>query len=94
MAKRFLVADWVAAVSRAGNAPERDRLLGVSVTLAAKLLGISRSRVHQLVKGGRLSVVDVFAGPIRIGHLVTLASIQHRRRTARRRRTQWAPTRP
>ena len=59
---------------------KRDTVVGVSITLAAWLLGVSRSRVHQLLKGRKLSAVDVYdERHVRIGHLVTLASIAHRR---------------
>jgi len=65
-------------------------LVGVSVTLAARLLGVSRSRVHQLLKAKKLAAVGVYdEQQIRIGHMVTLASIARRRRTARPRATQW-----
>ncbi len=81
---------WAAMVRQQEGAPARDRLLGVSVTLAARLLGVSRSRVHQLVRGRKLAVIDIYdERRRRIGHMVTLASIVHRRRTVRPRRTQW-----
>lgn len=89
MAKTFQVEDWVSLV-RQGTTAKLDTLVGVSVTLAAHLLGVSRSRVHQLLKGRKLSAVDVYDDrKVRIGHLVTLASIARRRRTVRPRRTQW-----
>lgn len=94
MTRTFPVFAWVQAVRSASTASDRDHLVGVSVTLAAKLLGVSRSRIHQLVKSSKVSVVDVFDGANRIGHLVTLASIYHRRRTVRPRRTQWRPESP
>ncbi len=85
---------WAARVRECKNAVERERFVGVSVTLAARLLGISRSRVQQLVKAGKLSIIDVLdERRVRIGHLVTIASIEHRRRTVRPRRTQWRPER-
>lgn len=90
MAKRYLHADdWAERVSRCTTSTERDAITGVSLTLTAHLLGVSRCRVHQLVKANKLSVIDVFDGQVRIGHLVTLASIDHRRKTAKPRRTQW-----
>ena len=70
--------------------PKRDRLIGISVTLAARLLGISRARVHQLLRSKKLRAVDVYdERNARIGHMVTLASIERRRRTVRPRLTQW-----
>jgi hypothetical protein len=90
VAKALHVNDWVSMVKAFGSRPKRDRLIGVSVTLAARLLGISRARVHQLLRAKKLRVVDVYdEDHIRIGHMVTLASIEHRRRTVRPRRTQW-----
>ncbi len=94
MATALSVRQWVALVRQHGETRERDRLLGVTVTLAARLLGVSRSRVHQLLKARKLVAVDVFdERRTRIGHMVTLASIAHRRRTVRPRRTQWRPAR-
>ena len=73
-----------------GATPRRDQLIGVSVTLAARLLGISRARVHQLLRSKKLRAVDVYdERHTRIGHMVTLASIERRRRTVKPRRTQW-----
>ena len=95
MAKALHVSDWVSMVKAFATTPKRDRLIGVSVTLAARLLGISRARVHQLLRSKKLRAVDVYdERHTRIGHMVTLASIEHRRRTVKPRRTQWqsAPT--
>jgi len=92
MAKTLQARQWVSMVRESGVTPRRDSLLGVSVTLAARLLGVSRSRVHQLLNARKLAAVDVYdERRIRIGHMVTLASISHRRRTVRPRRTQWRP---
>jgi hypothetical protein len=90
VAKALHVNDWVSMVRTSAATPERDRLIGVSVTLAARLLGISRARVHQLLRTQKLRVVDVYdERRTRIGHMVTLASIERRRRTVKPRRTQW-----
>ena len=92
MARTLRVNDWVSMVREFGATPKRDGVIGVSVTLAARLLGVSRSRVHQLLRARKLAVVDVYDElHTRIGHMVTLASIAHRRRTVRPRRTQWRP---
>ena len=92
MAKVLHVREWVSLVRQFGGTPKRDTVVGVSITLAAWLLGVSRSRVHQLLKGRKLSAVDVYdERRVRIGRLVTLAFIAHRRRVARR--TQWQSTR-
>ena len=94
MAKELQVREWVELLRNCDATPARDGLLGVSVTLAARLLGISRGRVHQLLKTRKLLAVDVYdERRIRIGHMVTLASISRRRRTVRPRRTQWQPSR-
>jgi hypothetical protein len=90
VAKALDVNDWVSMVKTFATTPKRDRLIGVSVTLAARLLGISRARVHQLLRSQKLRAVDVYdERHSRIGHMVTLASIEHRRRTVKPRRTQW-----
>ena len=81
----------MALVAQCNQMGQRDRLVGVSCTLAAKLLAVSRSRVYQLIRADKLAVVDVYDGSTRIGHLVTLASIDRRRRAVRPRRTQWRP---
>ena len=87
VAQALHVNDWVSMVK---STPKRDTLIGVSVTLAARLLGVSRARVHQLLRSKKLRVVDVYdERHTRIGHMVTLASIEHRRRTVKPRRTQW-----
>ncbi len=94
MATAFDACRWASLVKERGETRERDRLVGVSITLAARLLEVSRSRVHQLVKSRKLLTVDVYdERRTRIGHMVTLASIAHRRRTVRPRRTQWRPAR-
>jgi hypothetical protein len=94
LAKVLQVREWVSLVRQFGETPKRDRVIGVSATLAARLLGVSRSRVHQLLKARKLLAVDVYdERHTRIGHLVTLASISHRRRTVRPRRTQWRSVR-
>lgn len=93
MAKSLDVNEWVSMVKASATTLMRDRLVGVSVTLAARLLGISRARVHQLLRSQKLRAVDVYdERNARIGHMVTLASIAHRRRTVRPRRTQWRPS--
>jgi hypothetical protein len=89
VARRIDVNQWVVSVVQCKGPDQRDRLIGVSCTLAAKLLIVSRSRIHQLIKTDKLTVIDVYDGAIRIGHLVTLASIDRRRRTVKQRRTQW-----
>jgi hypothetical protein len=101
MAKVLNVREWVSLVRQFGGTPKRDTVVGVSITLAAWLLGVSQSRVHhlltgvhQLLKGRKLSAVDVYdERRLRIGRLVTPAFIAHRRRVARPRRTQWQSTR-
>jgi len=76
VAQALHVNDWVSMVKTFAASPKRDRLIGVSVTLAARLLGISRARVHQLLRSKKLRVVDVYDEQrTRIGHMVTLASI-------------------
>jgi len=95
VARSLKVQEWVTMVRAAGAQSHRDNLLGVSVTLAACLLGVSRARVHQLLNLKKLIAVDVFdERHVRIGHLVTLASIERRRRTVRPRRTQWRSVDP
>ena len=95
MTEALNVDDWVSMVRESANTPKRDKLIGVSVTLAARLLGVSRVRVHQLLRTQKLRAVDVYdERETRIGHMVTLASIEHRRRTVKPRRTQWRPSDP
>ena len=90
MTQALRVNDWVSMVRTSTATAKRDRLIGVSVTLAARLLGISRARVHQLLRAEKLTAVDVYdEHQIRVGHMVTIASIEHRRRTVKPRKTQW-----
>ena len=93
MAKPYQVEQWVQDITRCTNSQERDQLVGVSFTLAAELLRVTRSRIHQLAKENKLTVIDVYARKTRIGHLVTLASIDRRRKTVKPRRTQWRSNR-
>ena len=93
MARALYIDEWVSLVTTFADTAKRDRLIGVSVTLAARLLGISRARVHQLLRSRKLKTVDVFdERHSRIGHMVTLASIERRRRSVRSRPTQWRRT--
>jgi hypothetical protein len=46
MAKVLHVREWVSLVRQFGGTPKRDTVVGVSITLAAWLLGVSRSRVR------------------------------------------------
>jgi hypothetical protein len=74
MAMALDFEQWVALVKQQGETRGRDRLVGVIVTLAARLLDISRSRVHQLLRAKKLTAVDVYdERRTRIGHMVTLA---------------------
>jgi hypothetical protein len=92
MAKVLDAQEWASLVYRSGGTSQRDSVIGVSVTLAAYLLGVSRSRVQQLLRAEKLAAVDVYdERRVRIGHLITLSSIARRRRAARPRRTQWRP---
>jgi hypothetical protein len=94
MAKTLAVETWAALVKESAGTGRRNDFVGVSITLAARLLGVSRSRVHQLVRGKKLNVLDVVdERQARIAHMVTLASIARRQRRVRPRRTQWRSAR-
>ena len=93
MARVINAAQWASLVRQSDATAERDRLLGLSVKLAARVLNITPSRVHQLLKQGKLSAIDVYDERRKRSRLVTLQSIDYRRRTVRPRRTQWRSTR-
>jgi hypothetical protein len=70
------VSDWVSLVREFGATPNRDSVIGVSVTHAARLLGVSRSRVHQLLRAKKLAAVDIIRRVVHAyPHVVTFASI-------------------
>ena len=59
MAKALNVREWVSPVRQFGGTPKRDTVVGVSITLAAWLLGVSRSRASasersEAVRGRRV----------------------------------------
>ena len=92
MARVINASQWASLVRQSDTAG-RDRLLGLSLKLTACVLGITPSRVHQLLKQGKLSAIDVYDEQRQRSRLVTLESISRRRRTVRPRRTQWRPER-
>ena len=57
MAKSLNARQWAELVVNVSEVPARDRLVGVSITLAGRLLGVTRSRIHQLLPALRISFV-------------------------------------
>ena len=88
MTRVINASEWASLVRQSDTAG-RDRLLGLSLKLTACVLGVTPSRVHQLLKQGKLSAIDVYDERRQRSRLVTLQSIDFRRQTVRSRRTQW-----
>jgi len=55
--RKMQLKDWQAATS--GRRPHLAQLLGWSPGGAAAEAGVSRQRIHQLIKAGRLDVIEV-----------------------------------
>ena len=82
----YTAHDWRTLFKQCKTRAERDALMGLPIQLAAKVLGISRTRIHQLLKEEKLdsvSVRDEETG-VRIAHMVTLTSLDQRRMIRRK----------
>ena len=89
----YTAIQWRERYLRAKTQMQRDVLTGLPINLAARLLGITRGRIAQLVEEEKLEgiiVRDEITGA-RIAYLITLASLD-RRRAIRRHPGQWRPT--
>ena len=92
MQNSYTAQEWRTLFKRCKTRTEREALMGLPINLAAKLLGIGRSRIHQLLKEEKLdsvSVRDEKTG-VRIAHMVTLATLDQRR-MIKRKAGQWRP---
>lgn len=70
---------------------ERDNVTGVPPNLAARLLGVTPSRIFQLIQEEKLDSISVRdESGRRIAHMITLASLDIRR-TLQRKPGQWRP---
>ncbi len=82
---------WRELYARCKTHQERGLITGVPPNLAARLLGISPSRIFQLIHEEKLDSISVRdESGRRIANMITLASLD-RRRTIRRNRGQWQP---
>ena len=88
---RYRADAWCKRYRGCESARDRLKLVGPPIKLAADVLGVGRTRVHQLIKAGKLDSISVYdeVGH-RIGHFVTQASLDRRRRY-RYKRGQWRP---
>ncbi len=91
MKRAYTARQWRERYKDCSTAEERRKIIGPPINLAAEVLGITRTRVHQLVKEGKLDSISVYDDVgHRIGHFVTQASLDRRRRY-RYKRGQWRP---
>ena len=95
MRRKYTATQWRDRFLQCKTVEERERITGLPINLAAEVLGITRSRVQQLLKEDKLDCLYVHDDDTgrQIGLLVTLSSI-NRRRTLKRRPGQWLPRRP
>ena len=72
---------------------QRDRLIGPPINLAARMLGITRGRITQLLKEDKLEAVAVIDEhtKVRIAYTITLESLEQRRKI-KRNPGQWQPS--
>lgn len=88
---RYSIQEWGQRFKKARTAKARQELVGPPINLAAEVLGITRTRVHQLITENKLDSVSVYDDfGSRIGHFITQASLD-RRRTVRYKPGQWRP---
>ena len=88
---RYSMQEWCKRYKRARTAKARHELLGPPINLAAEVLGITRTRVHQLITENKLDSVSVYDDfGSRIGHFITQTSLE-RRRAIRYKPGQWRP---
>lgn len=88
---RYSIQKWCERFEKARTGKAQHELHGPPINLAAELLGITRTRVHQLIKEDKLDSVSVYDDfGHRIGHFITQASLD-RRRTVRYKPGQWRP---
>ncbi len=88
---RYTADAWCTRYRRCESASDRLKLIDPPIMLAADVLGVTRIRVHQLIKEGKLDSISVYDDVgHRIGHFVTQASLDRRRRY-RYKRGQWRP---
>ena len=91
MKYRYSTNEWCQRYKQCKTASERLQLLGPPIVLAGEILGIRRTRVHQLIQEGKLDSVSVYDGDDRrVGHFITQTSLD-RRRKIRYKRGQWRP---
>jgi hypothetical protein len=93
MQRTYSAKQWRALFAQAKSRAERDALVGLPMNLAARVLGITRGRIYQLIREGKLNSVvvhDELTG-VRIAYMITLESLEQRR-SVRRNSGQWQPS--
>ena len=92
MKTTYTAVQWRELYRQCKTRQQRDALIGLPINLAARMLGITRGRIAQLVKEEKLSgiiVRDETTGQ-RIAYMITLESLDCRR-SIRRLPGQWRP---
>ena len=88
----YNAVQWRKLCRQCNTRQQRDGLTGLPINLAARLLGITRGRISQLVEDDKLNCIvvrDETTGR-RIAYMITLESLD-RRRAIRRLPGQWQP---
>ena len=92
MQHTYTAKQWRELFRRCKSVGEHDQLIGPPMNLAARLLGITRGRVYQLIREDKLDAVMVIdeRTKVRIAYMITLQSLEKRRRI-KRNSGQWQP---
>jgi hypothetical protein len=92
MQRTYTAKQWREQFRRCTTARQRDALVGPPMNLAARMLGITRSRIAQLIQEDKLDSVVVTdeLTKVRIAYMITLDSLE-RRRKVKRNPGQWQP---
>ena len=88
----YTAIQWRELYRQCQTRQQRDALTGLPINLAARLLGISRGRISQLVEEDKLNgiIVRDETTSQRVAYMITLESLD-RRRAIRRLPGQWRP---
>jgi hypothetical protein len=88
----YTAKQWRELFRRCTTARQRDALIGPPMKLAARMLGITRGRIAQLIEEDKLDSVGVIdeRTKVRIAYMITLDLLE-RRRKVKRNAGQWQP---
>ena len=89
----YTAKQWRERFRRCNSPAQREALIGPPINLAARMLGITRGRIAQLIREDKLDsiVVSDERTQVRIAYMISLASLE-RRRALKRNAGQWQPS--